>query len=385
MPQSVQYQSDADRIDPFDRLIGQKRVIPFLKEIRDGFAYGSSVSHPLLFLGRPGVGKTSVSRAFAESIGAEFVRIDCGPELKSEHLVERLVAINNFTNYAVVLADELHSLRRPVQEILFNVLDAHTVPPLDRGRLDRCAKPIAITPFILVGATNQPGKLLPALRSRMISVAMEEYTADELHEIVRQKATRFHLRLTDEAADLVVRACGGSPRSIVQILQAVDSTSAAWRFRQNSSGRSPHDVHATADYPNKGGSTLLDSALADAVADGRCTAPGNADAPHASDCAPYIPDEFVRRALGWMGLDDAGLDATGRTLLTTIRQHGRATAELLATVVGLDMAYTRENLAELRARQLVHAAPGRGWVLTAGGQATIDGLAEGFTVAPPRT
>ena len=84
-------------------------------------------------------------------------------------------------------------------------------------------------------------------------------------------------------------------------------------------------------------------------------------APH---CRPCIPDELVERALTWMGLDRAGLDATGRTILGTISQHGRATAELIATVLGLDIAYARERLAELRARRLTHAAPGRGWVLT---------------------
>ena len=75
-----------------------------------------------------------------------------------------------------------------------------------------------------------------------------------------------------------------------------------------------------------------------------------------------------------MGLDKAGLDDTGRTILSTIANHGRATAELIATVLGLDIAYARERLAELRARQLVHAAPGRGWVLTQPGNELVAEL-----------
>jgi hypothetical protein len=97
---------------------------------------------------------------------------------------------------------------------------------------------------------------------------------------------------------------------------------------------------------------------------------------------PCIPDELIERALHWMGLDLAGLDATGRTMLATIAAHGRGTAELLATVVGLDIAFTRQNLAELRARHLVHAAPGRGWVLTDAGAKLVKDL--GITVGMNR-
>ena len=66
--------------DPFTRIIGQRRAVPFLKEIRDGICLGAH-PRPLLFLGRSGHGKTALSKAYADSIGADFVRIDCGPEL----------------------------------------------------------------------------------------------------------------------------------------------------------------------------------------------------------------------------------------------------------------------------------------------------------------
>jgi len=98
----------ADRHDPFTRIVGQRRVIPFLRKIRDGIALGAH-PHPLLFHGRSGHGKTALSKAFADSIGAEFVRIDCGPELKSENLVERLIGIKSL---AVVFCDEMQSMRK---------------------------------------------------------------------------------------------------------------------------------------------------------------------------------------------------------------------------------------------------------------------------------
>ncbi len=351
--------------DPFDRIIGQLLVVPFLREIRDGIRLGAH-PHPLLFLGRPGYGKTSVAKAYAESIGAEFVRIDCGPELKSEHLVEKLMALKSLS---VLFVDEFQAMKKRVQEVLYGAIDLQTVPKLDGNRLDRCAPPVTIAPFVLVGATNEPGRLLPAMRARMVNVVMEEYSEDDLRLIVRQKARRFLLSLSDKAEDLVVRASGGSPRNIVQILQSVECTSTSWRL----------GYHADKDLVSDGCSSdaMGGRELGCCVADSLSPAPPSLmgdplglplENQHVDEFAdnyrPLIPDELVERALTWMGLDKAGLDATSRTILATVNQHGRATAELVANVLGLDIAYARERLAELRARLLVSAAPGRGWVLT---------------------
>ena len=381
--------------DPFARIVGQQRVITFLKEICDGITLGAH-PHPILMLGRSGHGKTSLSKAFAESIGAEFVKIECGPELKSENLVERLSAIKSL---AVVFCDEMHSMRKRVQEILYSAIDSNLMPKLECGRLDRCAAQVQIVPFVLVGATNEPGRLLPALRSRMVQMVMDPYSVEDLRAITRQKARRFFIDLSDRAVALIVQACGSSPRNIVQILQAVEVTSAAWRLCADRAA-------VTGDHDNGGddvdGSAvdvgILDGGIGDGIGDGYFghvvgdllgmperelhhagdqgspanpgMLPSGAIGPGALPTAPAprIPDEFVERALDWMGLDEAGLDGTGRTLLSTIAHHGRATAELLSTVLGLDVPFTRENLSELRARHLVTAAPGRGWVLTHDGK-----------------
>jgi DNA polymerase III delta prime subunit len=369
----------SESYDPFDRIIGQRRAVPFLREIRDGICLGAH-PHPLLFLGRSGHGKTSLSKAFADSIGAEFVRIDCGPELRSEHLVEKLLELQSL---AVVFVDEFQAMRKRVQEILYGAIDSQVVPKLDRRRLDRCAPPVPITPFILIGATNEPGRLLPAMRARMVNVVMEEYSEDDLRAIVAQKAQRFMLRLSDGAVDRIVRASGGSPRNIVQILQSVECTSASWRFgyemgERLGSGSGDGPAPEAADWPaSEAEASLVGEPLA-GVANPLLTGPQETGPQEtgpqsiveepacelAARYRPFIPDELIERALTWMGLDKAGLDATGRTVLSTIGQHGRATAELIATVLGLDIAYARERLAELRARHLVIAAPGRGWTLT---------------------
>jgi len=383
--------------DPFSRIVGQQRVVDFLAEIRDGITLGAH-PHPLLFLGRSGHGKTSLSKAFAESIGAEFVKIDCGPELKSENLVERLTAIKSL---AVVFCDEMQSMRKRVQEILYSAIDSNLVPKLERGRLDRCAAQVQVVPFVLAGATNEPGRLLPALRSRMVQIVMDPYSVEDLRAITRQKARRFFIDLSDRAVDLIVQACGSSPRNIVQILQAVEVTSAAWRLcadRGAAAGHHDHhdgcddggDDHQGVDVVAEAGGYFSDivgdllglpeQELRHADEHGGMASPaalpGKAVGPAALPAAPAprIPDEFVERALDWMGLDAAGLDGTGRTLLSTIAHHGRATAELLSTVLGLDVAFTRENLSELRARHLVSAAPGRGWVLTNDGTALVAKL-----------
>jgi Holliday junction resolvasome RuvABC ATP-dependent DNA helicase subunit len=358
--------------DAFSRIIGQRRAVPFLKEIRDGICLGAP-PHPLLFLGRSGHGKSSLSKAFADSIGAEFIRIDCGPELKSEHLVEKLTELKSM---AVVFCDEFQQMRKRVQTVLYSALDSSLVPALDHGRLDRCAPQVSIVPFMLIGATNEPGRLLPALRSRMVNVVMDDYTDEDLRAIVVQKANRFLVTLSERAIGLVVRASHGSPRSIVQILQSVEVTSAAWRLNYDA-----EMCDLASDLPgNLSGDLsvdLHDDETMDFVGDSLAAAEPvvqRAGPSAGSAHQPLIPDEIVERALTWMGLDTAGLDATGRTILATVAKHGRATAELIAIVLGLDITYARENLSQLRSRSLLHAAPGRGWVLTDSGEKLVKEL-----------
>jgi Holliday junction resolvasome RuvABC ATP-dependent DNA helicase subunit len=364
-------QSSPTNQDAFSRIIGQRRAVPFLKEIRDGICLGAP-PHPLLFLGRSGHGKSSLSKAFADSIGAEFIRIDCGPELKSEHLVEKLTELKSL---AVVFCDEFQQMRKRVQTILYSALDSSLVPALDRGRLDRCAPQVSIVPFMLIGATNEPGRLLPALRSRMVNVVMDDYTDEDLRAIVVQKANRFLVTLSERAIGLVVRASHGSPRSIVQILQSVEVTSAAWRLNCDTEMCDP--TSEMSDLAGDLAEDLAGDAIHDFVGDSLAAAdsvvqPAGPSAGRAHH--PLIPDEIVERALTWMGLDAAGLDATGRTILATVAKHGRATAELISIVLGLDITYARENLSQLRSRSLLHAAPGRGWVLTDSGEKLVKEL-----------
>ena len=206
----------------------------------------------------------------------------------------------------------------------------------------------------------------------MVNIVMDEYTFEDLRTIVRQKAVRFMLNLSDRAIDLVVQASGGSPRGIVQILQSVEVTSATWRFNSELGAD-----QGTEDDGDHGSDEELDAdiGLSSVFEDVHGDLLGGAEAVKPSSLGmPCVPDGLVERALHWMGLDVAGLDATGRTMLATIAQHGRATAELLATVVGLDIAFTRQNLSELRARHLVHASPGRGWVLTDTGVKLVKDL-----------
>ncbi|MFM8890752.1 MAG: AAA family ATPase [Planctomycetia bacterium] len=376
--------------DPFTRIIGQHRAVAFLKEIRDGICLGAH-PRPLLFLGRSGHGKTALSKAYAESIGADFVRIDCGPELKSEHLVERITGLQSL---AVVFCDEMQSMRKRVQEILYSAIDSSLVPALDRGRLDRCAEQVSVVPFVLIGATNEPGRLLPALRARMVNIVMDEYSDSDLHAIACQKAAQFFLQLSSRAIDLVVRASGGSPRTVVQVLQSIEVTSASWRFSYDMEHTNaeladvdPADdaayelAHEEADDLSLDPASQIRSLVGDVLGGFSSQSESAADragtgfaASRLPASVPCLPDELVERALAWMGLDLYGLDATGRTLLTTMAQHGRATAELLSTVLGLDIPYTRQALAELRARQFTQAAPGRGWVLTDTGKALVKEL-----------
>lgn len=372
---TTQLSSTTAPADPFARIVGQRNAVKLLREIREGISYGFRPL-PLLLLGPTGHGKTALAKALAESMEVDFFRIDCGLELKSEEIVRQLVSHKRL---AVVFCDEMQSMNKHVQEVLYQAIDVCLVPAVKHGRIDRCAERVPIEPFMLIGATNEPGRLKTALLNRMIQVVLEDYSGDDLVAIVEQTARQFNLVLSGKAVDRLVRASNGSPRKIRQCLELIELKANAWRSQQDRQSENAD----LADDLIDGILDQVGSRLGDLISD----ASGKHDDPMSSRCTsgtftsgrpsagqPCIPDELVEQALSTMGIDQYGLDYIDRKLLTVIAQRGRAPAELLSQVIGFDIAFTRETLARLRFKQLTDARRSIGWTLTDKGKDIVKKL-----------
>ena len=166
--------------------IGQEAARANLKVfIEAAKARGEALDH-VLFVGPPGLGKTTLAQIVARELGVNF-RSTSGPVIaKAGDLAAQLT---NLEERDVLFIDEIHRLNPAVEEILYPAMEDYQLDLIiGEGPAARSVK-IDLPKFTLVGATTRAGLLTTPLRDRFgIPIRLEFYTVDELELIVARGA-----------------------------------------------------------------------------------------------------------------------------------------------------------------------------------------------------
>jgi Holliday junction DNA helicase RuvB len=179
---------------------------------------GEALDH-VLFVGPPGLGKTTLAQIMAKELGVNF-RSTSGPVIAKAGDLAAL--LTNLEDRDVLFIDEIHRLNPAVEEILYPAMEDFQLDLIiGEGPAARSVK-IDLSKFTLVAATTRLGLLTTPLRDRFgIPVRLSFYTVEELESIVRRGARLMGLGITDDGAREIARRARGTPRIAGRLLRRV--------------------------------------------------------------------------------------------------------------------------------------------------------------------
>ena len=199
----------------------------------------------MLFVGPPGLGKTTLAQIVARELGVNF-RATSGPVIAKAGDLAAL--LTNLEERDVLFIDEIHRLNPAVEEILYPAMEDFQLDLIiGEGPAARSVK-IDLARFTLVGATTRAGLLTTPLRDRFgIPMRLNFYTEEELELIVNRGARVLGIGITPDGANEIARRARGTPR--------IAGTAAAARARLRAWSAAPTAIDRAARRPRAASSS----------------------------------------------------------------------------------------------------------------------------------
>ena len=203
----------------FSDYIGQKRLKTNLKLAIDAAKKRGDVLDHVLLYGPPGLGKTTMAGVIAHEMNANF-RATSAPSI--EKAGDLASILTNLADGDILFIDEIHRLRRAVEEILYSAMEDYKLDiVIGKGPAARSVK-LDLPRFTLIGATTQAGNLAGPLRDRFgHSSRLEYYANGDIQKIIERSADILNTKIEPEAAKLLAERSRLTPRIANRLLKRV--------------------------------------------------------------------------------------------------------------------------------------------------------------------
>lgn len=197
--------------------VGQEQAVKTLRVFLDAVKNRGEATEHLLFYGPPGIGKTTLSSIIAHELNGEL-RVTTGAALQKTG--DLAAILTNLKDNDVFFIDEIHRMPRPVEEMLYPVLEEyHLDVIIGKGPAARTVR-LPIPKITIVGATTKLAMISAPLRDRFgLLLRLDFYSDTEMVNIVKRSADLMQIQITDAAAKEIARRARRTPRLANRIIK----------------------------------------------------------------------------------------------------------------------------------------------------------------------
>lgn len=219
-PQAAQPdKSEEQSVRPsrLDEYVGQTSAKEAISVVLESAQSRQEAADHIILYGPPGLGKTTLAQIVSHELNVPF-KGTSGPALeRTGDLVSLLSAL---TPQTVLFIDEIHRLRRPLEEILYPAMEDRRIDVMMGKGPGARAISLNLPPFTLIGATTRLGSLSNPLRDRFGTILhLDFYSEDELATILRHAAAKLKLEVDEDALKLIAGRSRRTPRLALRLLR----------------------------------------------------------------------------------------------------------------------------------------------------------------------
>ena len=198
------------RPDNLKKLVGQPDAVSLIeKQIKS-----NNLSHAYLFSGPRGVGKTSLARIIATTLGCDPVFDITEIDAASHNKVDDIRELNDSINFIasspgkkrVFILDEVHMLSNAASNAFLKTLEE---PPEH---------------VIFILATTEPERVLETIKSRTTHIAFKRIGNDKIINTLNEIGKKEKIKINDDVLSYIANQSDGSLRDAINLFEQTHST-----------------------------------------------------------------------------------------------------------------------------------------------------------------
>ena len=198
------------RPDSLKKLVGQPDAVALIeKQVKN-----NNLSHAYLFSGPRGVGKTSLARIIATTLGCDPVFDITEIDAASHNKVDDIRELNDSINFIasspgkkrVFILDEVHMLSNAASNAFLKTLEE---PPEH---------------VIFILATTEPERVLETIKSRTTHIAFKRIGNDEIISTLNEIGKNEKIKINDDVLSYIANQSEGSLRDAINLFEQTHNT-----------------------------------------------------------------------------------------------------------------------------------------------------------------